>query len=391
MLDSHAIKIADRIKELSYTMGTGNLVLVGSVPGFNSFGSVFSNNNNIFYAVTDGVRYEVGSGIYLSGIQNELKRFPIKSSNSDNLVNFPEGIKEVYSTYPATNAVYSSSGIKDYKAPKASGIAYWANNSILNYDGHFLWDDQNKRLGIRNENPQYSLDIGGDGTTSLISVSGVLIGTSGIYFPPVNNGDSSYTGGRQTAHYEPNRLDDYALQNELIDNLTGSSAVIELSGVANNFILFKKQNAGLVLAGPPSGCIPPCSPGYPSFRPLTLEDIPNLSTIYSTNSISSSISGILDNKINSRYTLSINYSNSVSGILNNKINNVSGVLNNKIDSVSGILNTNIVSVSGTVNTNLNTLVALSGILTNYINSISGVLQQAIFNCCSTTTTTTASP
>ena len=388
MLDSQAIKIADRIKELSYTLGTGNLALAGAVPGFSSFGSAFSNNTNIFYAITDGISYEVGSGIYLAGNPNQIQRFPIKSTNANNLVNFPEGVKEVYSVYPATNAVYSSSGIQGYVAPKTSGIAYWANSNILNYDSNIIWDDNNNRLGINNASPRHSIDIGGSSPFSSIRSSGVIVGNSGIYFPPANNGDSSYAGGRQTAHYEPNRLDAYAQQNGLLNNLTGSSAILELSGVANNFILLKKQNAGLVFAGPPSGCVPPCSPGYPSFRPLTVEDLPNLSSTYASfaslssptgllNSGISNISGILNNKIDSRYNLAFSYIDSLSKYIdslsssasNNSstINSVSGVLNNKINAVSGlIVNAN---QSSEINVCQGRLTLQSGVSVSYQNQI----------------------
>lgn len=321
MLNSHNISIFDRVKELSYTTGTGNLLLNGAVAGFSSFGSCYSNNSNLFYAVTDGVRYEVGSGVYLSGVQNELKRFPLRSSSNNNIVNFPEGIKEVYATYPATHSVYTASGIYAYNAPQTSGIAFWSTDHIINYDQDLLWDNAQKRLGIKTLHPQYAIDIGGDGTESLLRSSGVIVGSSGIYFPPANDGDSSYIGGRQVTHYEKNRLDDYAVNESLIDNLTGTSSVIELSGVANNYFLFKKQQAGHVFAGPPSGCTPPCSPGYPSFRILVSEDIPDLSDTYTSISELEDVSGILNDRMVMYWNASVAYTNLTSGILNNKIDN----------------------------------------------------------------------
>jgi hypothetical protein len=185
-----------------------------------------------------------------------------------------------------------------------------------------------------------------------------LWGSSGVYFPPQNNGDSSYVGGRQLAHYEINRLDDYAYDNELIDQLTGSSEILELSGVVNQHILLKRQNAGTVFAGPPSGCTPPCSPAYPSFRPLVFDDIPDLTSEYATNTGLALVSGQLNTHITN-----------VSGIFRQNINTVSGIINTNTSTLSGIINTNTVSLSGLINNNFNTLTALSGILTNYINTI----------------------
>ena len=54
MLEAHKIYIYDRIKETSYTTGTGNFALNGAANGFSSFGSVYDNNDNVFYAATDG-------------------------------------------------------------------------------------------------------------------------------------------------------------------------------------------------------------------------------------------------------------------------------------------------------------------------------------------------
>ena len=57
--------------------------------GFSSFSSVYTSGDRLFYAVTDGVDYEVGSGTYHTGIV----RHPLRSSNSDNK-GFSAGIKK---------------------------------------------------------------------------------------------------------------------------------------------------------------------------------------------------------------------------------------------------------------------------------------------------------
>lgn len=263
MLESHKIYLQDRIKETSYTIGTSNFTLNGAANGFSSFGSVYENGDNVFYAATDGTFYEVGSGVYVTGVQNSLVRFPFRSSNNNNKVSFGEGIKEIFVTYPATNSVYSASGLNGYSFPQDSGIAFWSASNILHYDPNIIWDFDNKRLGVRKTDPQFTIDVGGDGAESIIKSSGLYIGASGIIFPSGNNGDLGYGGGRQVSHYVMN----------VINNFSGLGSVIELSGEANHIFRFKKQNAGLVLAGPASGCTPPCSPDYPSFRPLFLEDI----------------------------------------------------------------------------------------------------------------------
>jgi hypothetical protein len=303
------IYVSDRIKEISYTLGTGNFLLNGPVIGFSSFGSSYQNNDNVFYAATDGTSYEVGSGIYVTGVQNSLVRFPFKSSNSNSKVNFPEGIKEVFVTYPATHAISNCSGISDFSLPQKSGIAIWESSNHLNYSNNLVWDSANSRLGINNTSPAYGVDLGGDGYQSIIKASGFICGSSGLYFPSGNNGDSGYVGGRQLAHFVPNS----------VDTLSGASYVLELSGVVNQNFLFKQQNAGTVFAGPPSGCTPPCSPGYPAFRQLVSEDIPDLSDTYSSYNDIENVSGILNTRIVSFYNSSIAVINNVSGVLNSGI------------------------------------------------------------------------
>jgi hypothetical protein len=363
------INLADRIKEISYTIGTGNMMLSGAVNGFSSFGSHYSHNSDLFYAITDGTNYEIGSGIYQradydgsDGItNNQLIRFPIKSTNNNTKVNFAEGIKEVYVTYPATHSVYTGSGLAGLTVPQSSGLAFWGSAHTLDYDSNLVWNKTNNRLGINKTSPSYAIDIGGSAQDSIIRTSGLIVSSSGVTFPSGNNGDSDYIGGVQLTHYEMNRLDQYAYDNSLIDHLTGSDSVIELSGSANQYILFRQQEAGLVFAGPASGCTPPCSPAYPNFRPLTLEDIPDLDSLYITEEEWASYSGILNNRITA-----------VSGVLRNDLSAVSGVLRNDLTVVSGML----ISTSGVLR---NDLITASGALRSNDTAISGYFQNKTRN------------
>jgi hypothetical protein len=380
------INLADRIKELSYTIGTGNMVLSGPVRGFSSFSSVYSHSAEIFYAITDGTNYEIGSGIYQradydsgDGITaNQLIRFPIKSTNGNTKVNFAEGIKEVYVTYPATHSVYTGSGLAGLTVPQSSGLAFWGSDHVLDYDSGLVWDKTNNRLGINKTNPSYAIDIGGGAPDSIIRTSGLIVSSSGIYFPSGNNGDISYSGGRQLTHYIRNETDRYPYDRSLISRLTGSDAVIELSGSANQYILFKQQQAGLVFAGPSGGCSPPCAPGYPSFRPLSSEDMPFLDDIYVSFENLILVSGILNTKINSTSGVLNNSINQVSGVLNNKIDSISGILNNRTSAVSGILRNDLITVSGmcvsSSGTLRNDLTTASGTLRNDLTTASGALR-----------------
>jgi len=279
------VQLADRVKELSYTEGTNNMVLEGAAAGFSSFGQLYANSGLVYYAITDGSRYEVGSGHYLDSSieptisQDELVRYPVQSTNSNNKVNWVAGTKEVYVTYPAVFSVYTASGVDPkYKEPDTSGIAFWQTNNILNYDASGVWDSENKRLGI-SVDPYYSgpisaIHVGGDKSYSLISASGLRTDASGIVFSGVQYAT------RQVEPFLKNQLDgaDYGIP----AIVTNSNSVLQLSGIVNEYILLRDQGAGTVFAGPLNNCGGSCADDSPSFRALHITDIPDLSSIYTT-------------------------------------------------------------------------------------------------------------
>lgn len=98
--------IKDRVKETTSTTGTGTLTLSGAVAGYQSF-SVIGNGNTTYYTVVDSVNnaWEVGIGTYTSSGTTLSRTTVLESSNSNALVNFSVGAKEVFCTYPAERAV----------------------------------------------------------------------------------------------------------------------------------------------------------------------------------------------------------------------------------------------------------------------------------------------
>jgi hypothetical protein len=347
--NQNLVNLYDRIKEVSYTVGTGNIGLAGAAVGFSSFASVYSHNAPIIYAVTDGTNYEVGSGVLLradysnsDGITYDTlsNRTPIRSSNSNGLVSFPPGTKEVYVTYPATHAVMMGSGLGGLRVPQRKGLAVWDSENILNYDPNIIWDATFNSLGLQQTYPTYGIDIGGEGdVSSAIRASGYYVGSTGVYFQAQNGNESSYPGGTQFQHFEKNRLDAYAVSQSLLGQLTGSDAVLQLSGVVNQYILLKKQNAGSVFAGPPQVCTPPCQPGYPSFRNLVLEDIPDLTSIYATFTQLSNASGALNTSLTDRIS-------AVSGALQQQHNSGVALINQSIASGESRFDDYVVAASG---------------------------------------------
>ena len=103
-----ALVVNDRVKETSTTTGTGSFTLDGAVTGFETFSSAIGNTNTTYYAIAlqGGAEFEVGLGTVSAGA---LSRDTIlSSSNSDALVNFSAGTKDVFCTLPASKAVYKN-------------------------------------------------------------------------------------------------------------------------------------------------------------------------------------------------------------------------------------------------------------------------------------------
>ena len=103
-----ALVINDRVKETSTTTGTGTFDLAGATQDFESFVSGVGDGNTTYYCITNtGTdEFEVGIGTVTDAATDTLSRDTILSStNSDNLVNFSAGEKEVFCTIPAKKAM----------------------------------------------------------------------------------------------------------------------------------------------------------------------------------------------------------------------------------------------------------------------------------------------
>lgn len=97
-----ALIIADRVKETSTSTSTGDFTLNGAVNGFQSFSSGIGVGNTCYYVIEDlgAGDWEVGIGT-LSGSTTLQRTTVLKSSNSNNAVNFGSGEKSVFVTAAA--------------------------------------------------------------------------------------------------------------------------------------------------------------------------------------------------------------------------------------------------------------------------------------------------
>jgi len=100
-----ALVLADRVQETTTTTGTGTVTLLGAVTGFQSFAAV-GNANTTYYTIAGqtGSEWEVGIGTYTSSGTTLSRTTVLGSSNAGSLVNFSAGTKNVFVTYPASQA-----------------------------------------------------------------------------------------------------------------------------------------------------------------------------------------------------------------------------------------------------------------------------------------------
>lgn len=111
--------LADRVYEQSTTTGTGTMSLGGAPTGFQSFVGGIGNGNPCYYVIEHPTldEWEIGIGTVTDGTPDTVSRDTVlKSSNSDNLVNFSAGSKAVRVTLPASVVSSISAPILDSTA-----------------------------------------------------------------------------------------------------------------------------------------------------------------------------------------------------------------------------------------------------------------------------------
>ena len=100
-----ALVINDRVRETSTTTGTVTFTLLGALTGFESFSTAIGNTNTTYYAISNQANGEFEVGLGTVGAGTLARTTVISSSNSDALVNFSAGTKDVFCTLPASKAV----------------------------------------------------------------------------------------------------------------------------------------------------------------------------------------------------------------------------------------------------------------------------------------------
>lgn len=101
-----ALVLADRVRETTTVVGTGTATLLGAVTGYQSFTAV-GNANTTYYVIASQAanEWEVGIGTYTASGTTLSRDTVLSSSNSNSLVNFTAGTKDIWVDYAAGKAV----------------------------------------------------------------------------------------------------------------------------------------------------------------------------------------------------------------------------------------------------------------------------------------------
>ena len=120
-----ALVINDRVKVNSTAIGNSQSTFAinnSVLTGFETFASGIGVGNTTYYCIfNQGTNeFEIGLGT-LSSTTNLQRTTIISSSNSDNVVDFQSGTKDVFCTLPASKAVYLDA---DGSAVGAAGAGF---------------------------------------------------------------------------------------------------------------------------------------------------------------------------------------------------------------------------------------------------------------------------
>ena len=120
-----ALVINDRVKETSTTTGTGTFSLDGASQDFETFVAGVGTGNTTYYCIVNAGtgEFEVGVGTVTDATPDTLSRDTVlSSSNSDALVTFTAGTKDVFCTIPAKKTISQVMEATGYVVTHASTL-----------------------------------------------------------------------------------------------------------------------------------------------------------------------------------------------------------------------------------------------------------------------------
>ena len=285
-----AFVIKDRVKETTTTTGTGTVTLAGAVSGFEAF-SAIGNTNTTYYAIVhqSANEWEIGIGTYTASGTTLSRDTVLSSSNSDSAVTFTSGTKDVFCTYPAEKAVYTSASpsfvdttltgnfvgtsatFSDHVS--VSSFTVTGNTTIggslvgasATFDDHVSVSSF-AVTGITSiggslvgTSATFSNHVSADtlAVTGITSIGGSLVGTSATFGDHVSVSSMTVTGNVTASQYfggGGNLTGVQATSAALATNVSGGYAVLTSAQISNNVSigggLYVNTSLGVGVASP---------------------------------------------------------------------------------------------------------------------------------------------
>jgi len=150
--------IADRVKETSETTGATNITLAGAATGYQTFNATIGVGNTCYYVIENPgtTEWEIGLGT-LSAPTTFTRTTVLKSSNSNTVVTFSTGTKNVFVTLPA-NQIVNYATLTDVQTLTNKTLS-----TNVDYNGNLI-SGQYGGTGVANTGK--TITIGGNLTTS---------------------------------------------------------------------------------------------------------------------------------------------------------------------------------------------------------------------------------
>ena len=169
--------IEDRVNEVTSVIGIGTIELSGTTIGCVSFRDSIPVGETFPYAieVVQGADWEIGIGEYISSNNSIVRLNIIRSSNSDDFVDFTEGQKNVYVTLPSEYTPLNSRDLGQF--------AMTTSNTLF---GVISDPDGTGNIVFNNSPTLISPDIGDAYGTSLYVAEDLVVG--GVFTATVDGG-----------------------------------------------------------------------------------------------------------------------------------------------------------------------------------------------------------
>ena len=190
----------DRVKETSTSTGTGTINLAGAVGNFETFVAGIGDGNTTYYAIVHRTanEFEIGLGTITDASTDTLtgrsNANVISSSNSDNVVDFSAGTKDVFCTLPASKAItLDNSG----NIPLGTVTLDSSGNITLDADGGTItFADAGSSLGTITSSGYSGKAATATALATARDIGGVSFdGTGNIDLPGVNTAGNQNTSG----------------------------------------------------------------------------------------------------------------------------------------------------------------------------------------------------